>query len=146
MADGEDGHEFQNVFKGAEEKYDTKQKVIPDLRELPDDADNDNRRGERQDDAPENGEEAGAVNTRGFREIGWTAGFMVCAFLSFSLLDKAAKVIPLGTAYAVWVGIGAVGTLAVGVATGAESLGIVRMALVAGLIACVVGLKFAGNH
>jgi len=33
-----------------------------------------------------------------------------------------------------------------GVATGAESLGIVRMALVAGLIACVVGLKFAGNH
>ncbi|WP_439469728.1 DMT family transporter [Blastomonas fulva] len=84
--------------------------------------------------------------SNGFREIGWTTGFMVCAFLSFSLLDKAAKVIPLGTAYAVWVGIGAVGTLAVGVATGAESLGIVRMALVAGLIACVVGLKFAGNH
>ena len=82
----------------------------------------------------------------GFREIGWTAGFIVCAFLSFTLLDKAAKTIPLGTAYAVWVGIGAVGTLAVGVATGSETLGLVRLALIVGLIACVIGLKFAGQH
>ena len=84
--------------------------------------------------------------SNGFRDWAWTGGFIACAFLSFTLLDKAAKDIPLGTAYAVWVGIGAVGTLAVGVATGAESLGILRLALIAGLIACVVGLKFAGNH
>ena len=50
-----------------------------------------------------------------FRNWPWTAGFMVCAFASFTLLDKAARTIPLGTAYAVWVGIGAAGTLLVGV-------------------------------
>ena len=82
----------------------------------------------------------------GFRNMAWTAGFIVCVILSFTLLDKAANAIPLGTAYAVWVGIGAVGTLAVGVATGDETLGLVRLALVIGLIGCVIGLKFAGQH
>lgn len=81
-----------------------------------------------------------------FRNWPWTAGFFVCAFLSFSLLDRAAKIIPLGTAYAVWVGIGAVGTLLVGVATGDEPLGIVRIALVVALVACVAGLKLTSGH
>lgn len=81
----------------------------------------------------------------GFRNAVWSAGFFVCAVLSFTLLDKAAKTIPLGTAYAVWVGIGAVGTLLVGVALGEESLGLVRALLVLGLVACVIGLKLAGN-
>ncbi|RVT43921.1 DMT family transporter [Sphingobium algorifonticola] len=82
----------------------------------------------------------------GFRHLGWSAGFLVCAFISFSLLDQAARTIPLGTAYAIWVGIGAVGTLLVGVATGAESLGIVRLGLILLLVACIVGLKLTGDH
>lgn len=82
----------------------------------------------------------------GFRNLGWNAGFFVCAFLSFGLLERAAKTIPLGTAYAVWVGIGAIGTVLVGVATGAETLTIIRGLLLMGLILCIVGLKLASGH
>jgi len=85
-------------------------------------------------------------NADSFRHVGWTAGFFACAWLSFTLLDKAAKTIPLGTAYAVWVGIGAVGTLAVGVITQEETLGLVRLALVLGLVACIAGLKLTGSQ
>jgi quaternary ammonium compound-resistance protein SugE len=77
----------------------------------------------------------------GFRHIGWTAGFFACAGLSFFLLEQAARTIPLGTAYAVWVGIGAAGTLLVGVALGEEALSLARFLLVAGLVGCVIGLK-----
>ncbi|MBX9797658.1 multidrug efflux SMR transporter [Sphingomonas sp.] len=83
--------------------------------------------------------------TDGMRNLGWNAGFLVCAVLSFGLLEHAAKTIPLGTAYAVWVGIGAIGTVLVGVATGAETLTVVRVALLVGLVLCIVGLKLAGG-
>lgn len=82
----------------------------------------------------------------GFRHLGWSAGFMACAYASFALLDQATRTIPLGTAYAVWVGIGAVGTLAVGVVTGAETLGVARLLLVLLLVGCIVGLKLTGDH
>lgn len=81
--------------------------------------------------------------TDGFKNLGWNAGFFVCAFLSFTLLEKAAKTIPLGTSYAVWVGIGAVGTVLVGVVTGEETISVVRILLLLGLVACIVGLKLA---
>lgn len=77
----------------------------------------------------------------GFRHIGWTAGFFACTILSFTLLDKAAKTIPLGTSYAIWVGIGALGTVLVGVVTGEEPISAVRILLLLGLLACIVGLK-----
>lgn len=77
----------------------------------------------------------------GFRNIPWSLGFIVFATTSFLLLDRAAKTIPLGTAYAVWVGIGAAGTLLVGVATGQETLGLARLLLISGLVACIIGLK-----
>lgn len=79
----------------------------------------------------------------GFRNLPWSLGFVAFATASFLLLDRAAKTIPLGTAYAIWVGIGAAGTLIVGVATGQETLGLVRLMLLAGLIACIIGLKLA---
>lgn len=79
----------------------------------------------------------------GFKNIGWNTGFFVCAFLSFTLLEKASKAIPLGTSYAVWVGIGAVGTVLVGVATGEETISVVRILLLLGLVACIIGLKLA---
>lgn len=77
----------------------------------------------------------------GFRNVPWTAGFFVCAWLSFALLERASRTIPLGTSYAVWVGIGAVGTLLVGVALGEETLGLVRALLILALVACIIGLK-----
>ena len=67
--------------------------------------------------------------------------FVVCVVLSFGFLQEAQKTIPLGTAYAVWVGIGAVGTIVVGVALGLESLSLARGLLLAGLVGCVIGLK-----
>jgi quaternary ammonium compound-resistance protein SugE len=79
--------------------------------------------------------------TQGFRLDLPNAAFVICIVLSFGFLQEAQKTIPLGTAYAVWVGIGAVGTIAVGVALGFETLGLARLALLAGLVGCVVGLK-----
>lgn len=77
----------------------------------------------------------------GFKNLAWSGGFLVCAYLSFTLLERAARTIPLGTSYAVWVGIGAVGTVLVGVLTGEETISVVRILLLLGLVACIVGLK-----
>ena len=79
-----------------------------------------------------------------FRNIGWTAGFLVSVALSMGLLELASRTIPMGTAYAVWVGIGAAGTLLIGVALGEEALTLARTLLVLGLIGCIVGLKLVG--
>lgn len=79
--------------------------------------------------------------TQGFRLDLPNAAFVVCIVLSFGFLQEAQKTIPLGTAYAVWVGIGAVGTIGVGVVLGFETLGLARGLLLAGLVACVIGLK-----
>ncbi|MBY0306480.1 MAG: multidrug efflux SMR transporter [Sphingomonas sp.] len=81
--------------------------------------------------------------TDGFKNVGWNIAFFICASISFSLLEKASKTIPLGTSYAVWVGIGALGTVIVGVMTGEESISAVRILLLLGLLACIVGLKLA---
>jgi quaternary ammonium compound-resistance protein SugE len=50
----------------------------------------------------------------GFRNIPWTLGFLASVTLSMGLLEIASRTIPLGTAYAVWGGIGALGTVLVG--------------------------------
>ncbi len=77
----------------------------------------------------------------GFRNWPWVAAFLVSVSLSMGLLEVASRSIPLGTAYAVWVGIGAAGTLAVGILAYHETASLPRLLLVAGLIACIVGLK-----
>jgi quaternary ammonium compound-resistance protein SugE len=51
----------------------------------------------------------------GFRNIPWTLGFLASVTLSMGLLEVASRSIPLGTAYAVWTGIGAVGTVLIGI-------------------------------
>lgn len=79
--------------------------------------------------------------TKGFGLDLANAAFVICIVLSFGLLQQAQKTIPLGTAYAVWVGIGAVGTVAVGIALGEETLNLARILLLLGIIGCVVGLK-----
>lgn len=82
----------------------------------------------------------------GFKIWQWSVAFAVCACVSFSFLAYAQRSIPLGTAYAVWVGIGAVGTLAVGAAFFGEALTPLRIAFILGIVACVAGLKLAGSH
>ncbi len=81
----------------------------------------------------------------GFRNVGWTIGFLASVALSMGLLEVASRSIPMGTAYAVWGGIGALGTVVVGVYLFDEPLGVARLLLIAGLIACIGGLKLVSH-
>ena len=71
----------------------------------------------------------------------WISGFIICIILSMSLLAKAAHTIPLGTAYPVWTGIGAVGTVIVGILVFHEPVSFLRLFFIATLIISVIGLK-----
>ena len=77
----------------------------------------------------------------GFRNLPWTLGFLVSVTLSMGLLERAARDIPMGTAYAVWGGIGALGTVLVGILFFAEPSTPIRIVLIFALVACIAGLK-----
>jgi quaternary ammonium compound-resistance protein SugE len=77
----------------------------------------------------------------GFRNIPWTLGFLGSVTISMALLEIASRTIPMGTAYAVWGGIGALGTVLVGIYWFAEPAGTIRIMLIFALIACIAGLK-----
>jgi quaternary ammonium compound-resistance protein SugE len=77
----------------------------------------------------------------GFRNVPWTLGFLVSVTVSMALLEFAARTIPMGTAYAVWGGIGALGTVLVGIWWFGEPAGSVRILLMLALIGCIVGLR-----
>lgn len=96
----------------------------------------------------------------GLCEIGWPVGLklgwteagprplwivfaILCMAVSGALLLMAQRVIPMGTAYAVWTGIGAAGTFAVGIAAFGDSATALRIASAGLIIAGVIGLKFA---
>lgn len=80
----------------------------------------------------------------GFRNLPWTIGFLVSVGLSMALLEIASRSIPLGTAYAIWTGIGAIGTVAVGIFFFGEAATLVRVLLIMGVVACIAGLKLVG--
>ncbi|HEX4736654.1 MAG TPA: multidrug efflux SMR transporter [Allosphingosinicella sp.] len=80
-----------------------------------------------------------------FRNIPWTLGFLVSVTLSMGLLQIASRSIPMGTAYAIWGGIGALGTVLVGIAWFGEPLGPARLLLIFGLVACIAGLRLVGG-
>lgn len=77
----------------------------------------------------------------GFRNLPWVLAFLVAVTLSMGLLEYAGRSIPLGTAYAVWAGIGAAGTAIVGIMLFGESASLPRLLLLTGLIGCIIGLK-----
>jgi quaternary ammonium compound-resistance protein SugE len=77
----------------------------------------------------------------GFRNIGWTIVFLVSVTISMALLELAARTIPMGTAYAVWGGIGAVGTVIVGMIWFGEPSTTIRMLLILVIIAAIAGLR-----
>lgn len=96
----------------------------------------------------------------GFFEIGWPIGLkngygpeaikwpwigfaILCMGLSGALLFLAQRSIPIGTAYAVWTGIGAAGTFAVGVVFFGDAMSLLRMMSALLIIAGVIGLKLA---
>lgn len=71
----------------------------------------------------------------------WFIGFLVCLFISMYLLYKAAQTLPVGTAYAVWTGIGAVGIVIIGIFIFKEPATFWRIFFLTTLIASIVGLK-----
>lgn len=71
----------------------------------------------------------------------WWWPLLVCVIASFELLKRAISHMPMGVAYAVWTGIGAVGTALVGMAAFGESTSPVRLALLGVLVGALVGLK-----
>jgi len=77
----------------------------------------------------------------GFRNVPWTIAFLVAVAISMGLLELASRSIPLGTAYAVWGGIGAVGTVLVGIAFFDEPATLLRIMLILVIVAAIVGLK-----
>lgn len=67
--------------------------------------------------------------------------FFVALVLSMAGLGYAMRELPLGTSYAVWVGIGASLTVGYSMATGAESVTVIKLLLLCGIVGCVIGLK-----
>lgn len=71
----------------------------------------------------------------------WYVGFFITLSISMGLLIKATQSLPIGTAYAVWTGIGAVGTVLVGIFVFKEPTTFLRLLFLTTLIMSIVGLK-----
>ena len=96
----------------------------------------------------------------GLFEVGWAVGLkytdgftrplptvltVAAMAISLGLLGLAMKELPLGTAYAIWTGVGAVGTVIAGIILFGESMALVRLVSVALIIAGLVGLKVSAS-
>ncbi len=85
--------------------------------------------------------------TTAMRSLDWTLrpwpllAFLICSAASFGLLIASMRTIPLGTAYAVWTGIGAAGTVLIGIALYDEPVTMLRFFFLALLIGSIIGLK-----
>ncbi len=83
--------------------------------------------------------------TSGSEMYWWFAGFLVSLTISMALLIKATETLPIGTAYAVWTGIGAVGTAIIGILVFKDPASFWRIFFITTLIGSVVGLKFVSH-
>lgn len=83
--------------------------------------------------------------SEGFTKLWPSVVFGVAIAASMAGLAFAMREIPTGTAYAVWVGIGAALTVVVAMVSGTETVSLVKVLLVLGLVGCVVGLKLVGD-
>lgn len=83
--------------------------------------------------------------SNGFTAIVYNIGFVVCATLSFYLLNKSLANIPLGTAYAVWTGIGAFGTAVIGMIYFKDPVSFMRSLFLILLVGSIFGLKLVST-
>lgn len=86
-----------------------------------------------------------AKDSTGNIKLMWMGGFFVCLSISMYLLYKASQSLPIGTAYAVWTGIGAVGTVLTGIIFFKEPATFLRLFFISTLIVSVIGLKVVAN-
>ena len=87
-----------------------------------------------------------AKETSGTTSMYWLIAFFISLSLSMYLLYKATQTLPMGTAYAVWTGIGAVGTVIIGILLFKEPATFMRLLFICTLIGSIVGLKFVSSH
>jgi quaternary ammonium compound-resistance protein SugE len=85
----------------------------------------------------------GLKYTEGFTRVWPTVGTVLSMVISLGLLGVAMKSLPMGTAYAIWVGVGAVGTVILGIVLLGESAHPLRLISLALIVAGIIGLKFA---
>ncbi len=85
----------------------------------------------------------GLKYTEGFTRLWPTVGTVVAMLISLGLLGVAMRSLPVGTAYAVWVGVGAVGTAILGIVLFGESASAARLLSLALILAGIIGLKLA---
>ena len=83
--------------------------------------------------------------TTGSAAMFWMLGFFLCLSISMLLLYKATLTLPIGTAYAVWTGVGAVGTVIVGLWLFQEPADFWRLFFLCTLIASIIGLKVVSS-
>lgn len=86
----------------------------------------------------------GLKYTEGFTRLWPSVGTIVSMVISMGMLGMAMKQLPVGSAYAVWVGVGAVGTVILGIVMLDESFSIPRLVSVGFIVLGIVGLKLAG--
>jgi quaternary ammonium compound-resistance protein SugE len=84
--------------------------------------------------------------SEGFTRLPQTIGFAITLFLSMFLLAQALKTLPVGTAYAVWTGIGAAGTAIIGMLWLGESREILKLVSLVMLIAGIIGLRVTSSQ
>jgi quaternary ammonium compound-resistance protein SugE len=88
---------------------------------------------------------ATALNkSEGFSRLGPSLVFLVAVALSMTGLAIAMRTLPVGTSYAVWVGVGAMLTVGYAMLIGDEPASVIKLVLIGGIVACVAGLKLVG--
>lgn len=88
----------------------------------------------------------GLKYTEGFTRLWPTLGTVAAMAVSFGLLAQVLKTLPVGTAYAIWTGIGAVGTALIGMIVLGESASPARIACIGLIAAGIIGLKLFSTH
>ena len=84
--------------------------------------------------------------SEGFTKLGWSVATIAGMLASFYLLSQAMSTLPLGTAYAVWTGIGAVGSVVVGILIFKEPVTAARMFFTVLLLTGIIGIKLTSSH
>lgn len=88
----------------------------------------------------------GLKSSEGFSRPGWSVFTLVSAIASFALLASAMKQLPLGTAYAVWTGIGALGAFVFGIVVLDETVTLARVGSAVLIVIGLTGLKLSSGH
>lgn len=83
--------------------------------------------------------------SKGFTQLWPTVGMIAFGAASFIILNLALKDLPVGSAYAVWTGIGAAGTAILGIILLGEALSVFRLISIALIVCGVIGLQLAGS-